>query len=141
MARNEPNYDNLNVGDELPEHVCGPITRATLALYCGGSGDHNPIHVDSDFAKKSGMPDVFAHGMLSMAYLAQLLTNWVDQSQLREYGVRFISITPVNASVTCKGRVIEKMEIDGEPCIKLELSTEIDDGTRTLVGDAIIGFG
>ncbi|MCS5572738.1 MAG: MaoC family dehydratase [Pseudomonadales bacterium] len=137
----ELNYDSLNVGDELPEHTCGPITRHTLALYCGGSGDHNPIHVDSDFAKKAGMPDVFAHGMLSMAYLAQLLTNWVDQSQLREYGVRFTSITPVNATVTCKGKVVEKLEIDGEPCVRLELTTEIDDGTNTLKGDAIVGFG
>ena len=135
------NYDSLNVGDELVDHVSGPITRTTLALYCGGSGDHNPIHVDSDFAKKSGMPDVFAHGMLSMAYLGQLLTNWVDQSQLREYGVRFTSITPVNATVTCKGKVVEKMEIDGEPCVKLELTSEIDDGTKTLMGDAIVGFG
>lgn len=135
------NYESLNVGDELVDHVCGPITRTTLALYCGGSGDHNPIHVDSDFAKKSGMPDVFAHGMLSMAYLGQLLTNWVDQSQLREYGVRFTSITPVNATVTCKGKVVEKMEINGEPCVKLELTTEIDDGTKTLMGDAIVGFG
>ena len=134
-------YESLHVGDELVEHVCGPITRPTLALYCGGSGDHNPIHVDSDFAKKSGMPDVFAHGMLSMAYLGQLLTNWVDQSQLREYGVRFTSITPVNETVTCKGKVVEKMEIDGEPCVKLELTTEIDDGTKTLMGDAIVGFG
>ena len=135
------NYESLNVGDELVDHVCGPITRTTLALYCGGSGDHNPIHVDSDFAKKSGMPDVFAHGMLAMAYLGQLLTNWVDQSQLREYGVRFTSITPVNATVTCKGKVVEKMEINGEPCVKLELTTEIDDGTKTLMGDAIVGFG
>ena len=135
------NYKTLKVGDKLPEHVCGPITRATLALYCGASGDHNPIHVDSDFAKKSGMPDVFAHGMLSMAYLAQLLTNWVDQKQLREYGVRFSAITPVLATVTCKGEITEKLEIDGEPCVRLELSAEIDDGTKTLVGDAIVGFG
>ncbi len=137
----EIKYDTLSVGDELPEHTCGPISRATLAMYCGASGDHNPIHVDSDFAKKSGMPDVFAHGMLSMAYLAQLLTNWVDQNQLREYGVRFSAITPVHARVHCKGKVTEKLEIDGEPCVKLELSAEIDDGSKTLIGDAVIGFG
>ncbi|MEK9868659.1 MAG: MaoC family dehydratase [Gammaproteobacteria bacterium] len=134
-------YDALNVGDELPEHSCGPITRATLALYCGASGDHNPIHVDSDFAKKAGMPDVFAHGMLSMAYLAQILTNWVEQSQIREYGVRFSAITPVHATVSCKGKITEKLEIDGEPCVKVKLVAQIDDGTTTLVGDAIIGFG
>ncbi|MDP6374430.1 MAG: MaoC family dehydratase [Pseudomonadales bacterium] len=134
------NYEDVQVGDQLPEHVCGPISRATLALFAGASGDYNPIHIDSDFAKKAGMPDVFAHGMLSMAYLAQLLTNWVDQSQLREYGVRFTSIAPVLATVTCKGRVVEKGEVDGEPCVKVEITAEVDDGTKTLVGDAVVGF-
>jgi len=134
-------YDDLQVGDELPEHKRGPITRATLALYAGASGDHNPMHIDSDFAKQGGMDDVFTHGMLSMAYLGQLLTNWVDQRQLRDFGVRFTSITPVHATLTCKGKVIEKSEIKGEPCVKLELTAEIDDGTKTLMGDAVIGFG
>jgi acyl dehydratase len=57
-----------------------PVSRLGLALYCGASGDHNPIHVDIDFAKAAGMPDVFAHGMLSMAWLGRLLTNWVPQT-------------------------------------------------------------
>ena len=136
----ELSYASINVGDELPSHVCGPITRTTLALFGGASGDHNPIHVDIDFAKKAGMPDVFAHGMLSMAFLAQLLTNWVGQDQIREYGVRFTAITPVLATVTCTGKVTEKFAQDGEPCLKIEVSAEVDDGTKTLVGDAVIGF-
>jgi acyl dehydratase len=135
------NYDTIKVGDKLPDYICGPISRTTLALFGGASGDHNPMHVDIDFAKKFGMPDVFAHGMLSMAYLAQLVTNWADQSQLREYGVRFTSITPVLATVTCKGKVVEKMDVNNEPCLKVEVTAEIDDGTSILVGDAIIGFG
>ena len=135
------NYDTIKIGDKLPDHICGPISRTTLALFGGASGDHNPMHVDIDFAKKFGMPDVFAHGMLSMAYLAQLVTNWADQSQLREYGVRFTSITPVLATVTCKGKVVEKMDVNNEPCLKVEVTAEIDDGTSILVGDAIIGFG
>lgn len=135
------NYDTIKVGDKLPDHICGPISRTTLALFGGASGDHNPMHVDIDFAKKFGMPDVFAYGMLSMAYLAQLVTNWADQSQLREYGVRFTSITPVLATVTCKGKVVEKMDVNNEPCLKVEVTAEIDDGTSILVGDAIIGFG
>ena len=137
----ELDYDGIEVGDALPEQVGGPVTRTMLALYCGASGDHNPIHADIDFAKAAGSPDVFAYGMLSMAYLGQLLTRWVDQSQLREFGVRFAAITPVNATVTCKARVAEKLDVEGEPCVKLELTAEIDDGTRTLVGDAIVGFG
>jgi len=131
-------FDKIAVEDELPPLVFGPLTRHTLALYCGGSGDHNPIHVDIDFAKKAGMEDVFAHGMLSMAVLARLLINWVPQEQIRDYGVRFMSITPVHATISCKGTVEEKLNIDGEQCVRLKLVTELDDGTVTLTGSATV---
>ena len=69
----------IEVGTEIPALELPPISRYTLALYAGASGDHNPIHIDSDFAKAAGMPDVFAHGMLSMAYLGRMLTDWQPQ--------------------------------------------------------------
>ena len=50
-------YDGVAVGDEMPAHETAPISRHTLALYCGASGDHNPMHVDIDFAKKFGFAD------------------------------------------------------------------------------------
>ena len=71
----DPKFAEVQVGDEIPLLSTSPITRHTLALYCGASGDHNPIHVDIDYAKESGLDDVIAHGMLSMAYLGRLLTN------------------------------------------------------------------
>ena len=49
-----PKDITVKAGEAIPALEFGPITRHTLALYCGGSGDHNPIHVDSDFAKASG---------------------------------------------------------------------------------------
>ena len=79
----EPRYDDIEVGTALPPLQAEPISRLTLALYCGASGDHNPIHVDIDFARAAGMDDVFAHGMLPMAYLARLVTAWVPQRALR----------------------------------------------------------
>ena len=133
-------YDSVEVGDALAEHASKPISRHTLALYCGASGDHNPIHVDSDFAKAFGMPDVFAHGMLSMAYLAQLLTRWVPQSQIRTWGVRFVAITPVHAKVICTGKVVEKFEADGERRVRLEINAHTDAGLHTLAGDAVIAL-
>ena len=65
----------LAVGDRVVHKTFPPISRHKLALYCGASGDHNPIHVDLDFAKAAGYPDVFAHGMLVMACLGQALTD------------------------------------------------------------------
>lgn len=58
----------MDTGDTLDLTV-PKITRTTLALYAGASGDHNPVHIDMDACAAVGIPDVFAHGMLSMAYL------------------------------------------------------------------------
>jgi acyl dehydratase len=63
---NPLNFETMKEGDDLPQMRFPPIGRLQLALYCGGSGDHNPIHVDTDFARRAGMRDVFAPGMLSM---------------------------------------------------------------------------
>jgi acyl dehydratase len=131
-------YDALQEGSEIPPFQSAPISRHTLALYCGASGDHNPIHVDTDFAKAAGYDDVFAHGMLSMAYMGRLLTNWVPPTAIRKMGVRFSAITQVHDVVTCTGKVLEKSEADGEKRIRLELSATTQDGTQTLKGEAVV---
>lgn len=131
-------FNSIAVGDELVPLVFGPISRHTLALYCGGSGDHNPIHVDLDFARLAGHDDVFAHGMLSMAVLARLITAWVPQQNIRDYSVRFTSITPVNATVTCLGKIADLFEVDGVPHARLDVMTRIDDGSVTLAGSTTV---
>jgi acyl dehydratase len=140
MMMHSLSYDEVRVGDELAAYTTTPISRHTLALYCGASGDHNPIHVDIDFARRAGMDDVFAHGMFSMAYLGRLLTDWVPQERLRSYGVRFAAITHVGDAVRCSGRVVEKFEQDGERRIRVELTTASQDGEVKLRGDAVIAL-
>jgi acyl dehydratase len=133
-------FDTIAVGDTLPDLVSPRITRHRLALFCGASGDHNPMHVDSDFARAQGMNDVFAHGMLSMAFLAQILTRWVPQANIREWGARFIAITPVNATVRCTARVTEKFEKDGEHRVRLLIDAHTDAGSHTLSGEAVVAL-
>ncbi len=128
----------LTPGAALPELVRGPITRGTLALYAGASNDHVLLHIDSDFAKAAGMGDVFAHGMLSMAYLAQFLTAIAPQERVRSWGVRFLAITPVGATVRCSGEVREIFEAEGERRARLAIRTTIDGDVRTLEGEAVI---
>ena len=86
-------FDTVQVGDALPALQLPPVTRTTLALFAGASGDHNPIHIDIDVARRAGMPDVFAQGMLGMAWLGRLLTGWAPQSRLRRFDARFQGIT------------------------------------------------
>ena len=134
------NFDGIQVGDALPSFETPPISRLTLALYCGASGDHNPIHVDTDFAKAAGMPDVFSHGMLSMAWLGQVLTRWVPQIAIRDYSVRFAAITQVGERIFCTGKVVEKFERDGQRCMRVELSSANQDGQIKLKGEAVIAL-
>ncbi|GAA1395061.1 MaoC family dehydratase [Pseudonocardia kongjuensis] len=124
----------IEPGAELPPLQLPPVSRTTLALYAGASGDHNPIHVDLDVARSTGLDDVFAHGMLSMAYLGRLLTGWVEQDRIRSFRVRFTAVTPVHAVPTCTGRVVAVR--DG--LATLEVAVSLSDGTVTLLGDATV---
>ena len=128
------------VGDVLPELVLPPVNRTTLALFCGASGDHNPIHIDIDFARKAGRPDVFAHGMLGMAWLGRLITNWVPQGQLRRFNARFVGITHIGNQMTCVGRVTERLEHNGEACVRIEISSANQFGQSKILGDALVAL-
>ena len=134
------NFETISIGDEIPSLTTPPISRTTLALYAGASGDHNPMHIDIDFARKFGMDDVFAHGMLSMAYLGRALTNWVPQTDIREYGVRFASITKVHDKIVCSGKVVEKFEKNGEKLVRLEIAALNQDGDVKLSGQAVVAI-
>jgi acyl dehydratase len=130
----------VNVGDMLPPLSLPPVTREMLVLYAGASGDHNPIHTDIEFARGAGMPDVIAHGMLLMAWTGRLLTNWTQQANLREFGVRFTAITHLGERITCTGRVTEKEERAGERLVKVELKTMNDAGELKVAGDAWVAL-
>jgi acyl dehydratase len=133
-------FDSVNVGDTLPALTLPPVNRTTLALFAGASGDHNAVHIDIDYVRRAGMPDVFAHGMLSMAWLGRLLTQWVEQRQLRQFGVRFVGITQLGHEITCTGKVVEKFEADGEKRVRLEIQTANQYGEPRVLGDAVVAL-
>jgi acyl dehydratase len=126
----------LVAGRVLPPLALDPISRTTLALFAGASGDTNPIHIDIDSARSAGLDDVFAHGMLSMAYLGRLLTEHLPQEDIRSFDVRFVAVTPVHARPTCTARVLSVDQIEGEQIARLELEVSLEDGTTTLRGTA-----
>jgi acyl dehydratase len=126
----------LAPGVVLPALSVPPIGRTTLALFAGASGDHVPLHIDIDAAREAGQPDVFAHGMLSMAYLGRLLTGWAPQQRLRSLSVRFTAITPLGSAPTCSG-VVLAVEDD---TARIALTVTLPDGTITLRGEAVISL-
>jgi acyl dehydratase len=128
------------VGDVVAELTLPPVNRTTLALFAGASGDHNPVHIDIDFAQNAGMPDVFAHGMLGMAWLARVVSRWVPQSRLRKLDARFLGITHLGQIITCSAVVSELLEIEGERCARLALKAVNQFGETTIGGEAVVAL-
>jgi acyl dehydratase len=96
---------HFTVGAELPP-LQVRVTRDRLVRYAGASLDFNPIHWNERFAKQVGLPDVIAHGMLTMALAGRLVTDWLaDPARLVEYGVRFTR--PVVVPDDGKGALVE----------------------------------
>ncbi len=135
-----PVFDDVEVGEELPALELPPLNRTTLALFAGASGDHNPIHIDTDFARRSGAPDVFAQGMLGMAWVTRMVTSWVPQSALRSIDVRFLGITHLGNAVRCAGRIAEKLECNGEKCVRIEVHSANQFGQSKIAGEALVAL-
>ncbi|MEH6638448.1 MAG: MaoC/PaaZ C-terminal domain-containing protein [Porticoccaceae bacterium] len=130
----------IAVGDELPILTKAPITRTTLAYFCGASNDHNPLHVDINAAKAAGMEDVFVHGMLNMAYVGQMLTQWLPQQYLRCFEVKFGAIVHLGDELSCKGVIDERFEQAGEDCVRIRLSVHNQHDELKLTGEAVMAL-
>lgn len=115
----------------------GPADRQTLALFAGGSGDHNLAHLDIEYARGIGMPDVIAHGMLTMAYLARYVAETWPAARLKHWNVRFVAVTPVNACVECSARLLDG-GTDAEGLLTVDLEARSCSGVRTATGTAVL---
>ena len=127
-------YADVEVGTALPP-LSVNVQRVNLVMYCGASGDFNPIHWNQRFAQAVGLPDVIAHGMFTMASACRVVTNWVgDPGAVVEYGVRFTR--PVVVPDDDTGAVIEVSAVVDE---------KRDDGTvrvaitATSEGQTVLG--
>jgi len=110
-----PSYDETQAGTEIPPRLY-QVTRRDLVRYAGASGDFNVIHWNERIAKAVGLPDVIAHGMLTMALAGRFLSEWAgDPGAVAEFGVRFSAPVVVpdddkGATVEVAGTVTGKLE-------------------------------
>ncbi len=130
-----PGFDDVQVGDELPA-ASYPLTRLDLVRYAGASGDFNYIHWNQRIATSVGLPDVIAHGMLTMATAARLVTDWAgDPAAVVEYGVRFTK--PVVVPDDDRGALLE---VTGVVAVKDEQARTVRvDLVAKSAGDKVLG--
>ena len=106
-------FDEVKVGDEIPQLTKEPITHLQLVRYAGASGDFNPLHTDPKVGEMIGTGGIIAHGMLIMGFVGQMLSDYVGPTALRKFGVRFKGMTRLDDAITCTGTITEKYETDG----------------------------
>jgi acyl dehydratase len=98
-------YDDVQIGTELPAREY-PVQRRDLVRYAGASGDFNVIHWNERVATSVGLPNVIAHGMLTMALAGRYVSEWAgDPGAVADYGVRFSA--PVVVPDDDKGALVE----------------------------------
>lgn len=129
-----PRLQDVGVGTELPSRSFA-ITRADLVRYAGASGDFNVIHWNERIAVGVGLPNVIAHGMLTMGLAGRVVTDWLgDPGALVEFGVRFTR--PVVVPDDDAGATVE---------VSAKVTSVSDDGlvtlalTATFEGSTVLG--
>ena len=129
-------WSDVEVGTELPSLRVN-LQRVNLVMYAGASGDFNPIHWNQRFAQAVGLPDVIAHGMLTMASAGRVVTDWVgDPGAVVEYGVRFTRPVVVpdddrGATLQITAAVAEKRD---DNLVRVDITAKFDD--QTVLGKA-----
>jgi acyl dehydratase len=117
-------FDSIHSGQSLPE-LTKQVTVEQIQQYAEASGDRNPIHVDETFARSVGLPGVIAHGMLTMAFANQLVTDWLgDRRPLKRLQARFAGMVLPGDQLSCSGSVTSKDEATRRVVISLAVTNQ-----------------
>ncbi|MDC0237552.1 MaoC/PaaZ C-terminal domain-containing protein [Gammaproteobacteria bacterium] len=123
----------LKVGDTYTERVVEDLKRTQVVMYAGASGDYNPVHTDELFTTQvAGYPGVFAHGMLTMGMTGRMLTNYVGDGRLTEFGVRFTNQVFPGDTLDSTATVTAI----SEGLVEIDVSTVNQEGNEVAKGSA-----
>ena len=125
-----PSYDEVEPGTAIPARSY-QLKRVDLVKYAGASGDFNIIHWNERVATQVGLPNVIAHGMLTMAQAGRFVTEWAggDPGAVAEFGVRFSAMVPVpdddeGATVEVSGKIGKKL---GDNKVEVDVTARCGD--------------
>jgi len=110
------------------------ITHSQLVKYAGASGDFNPIHTVYPVAKKAGLPDTIAHGMLVMGFAGEAIAKWFPRKNLRKFDVRFTNMTFPGERLSIYGKIVDEIERNGENFLVGEVMVKNEQDDMKLKG-------
>src|SRR5437588_12400749 len=119
-----PDVESIRAGQSLPP-LTKHVTVEQIQRYAEASGDRNPIHLDETFARSAGLPGVIAHGMLTMAFANQMVTDWLgERSLLKRLQGRFAGMVLPGDELTCSGSVASKDEASRRVVINVAVANQ-----------------
>ena len=127
----------LSEGMELPG-LTKSVTQLDINLYAEAGGDHNPVHLDNEFAVKAGLGGTVAHGMLILAYISQMMTgafgaNWLQAGRL---DVRFKAAARPGDTITVSGKVAKLVKANGQTTVTCSVQCVNPKGETVITGEA-----
>ncbi|HXZ87232.1 MAG TPA: MaoC/PaaZ C-terminal domain-containing protein [Candidatus Binataceae bacterium] len=134
-------YDSVKVGDDIPTITIEAVSRPDFVRYAGASGDFVPLHYDQTFVEGAGIPTVFAQGMWTAGCLSRCLTDYAGAGNVRRFKVRFARQVWPGDTLTCRGKVTNKVERSGERVVEGELEVLNQKGESTVKGNFAVVAG
>lgn len=142
-------YEDVDIGTEVTP-LAKIATSQMLVRWAGASGDFNPLHYDSNFAKAQGVGDPIVHGALKRAWLGQLMTDWIgEEGELKKLSCQYRRMDYPRKMKTifepqegetwwCKGKVSKKYVQDNQHFVECEIWVENGEGEKTTPGTALV---
>ncbi|MFA5632489.1 MAG: MaoC/PaaZ C-terminal domain-containing protein [Porticoccaceae bacterium] len=137
---NNTQSGKIAVGTLIDKVTLPAIDHTALMNYAKASGDYAPVHLDTDYARSMGFPDVIAHGLLTMAYLGRAVTSWSSTRQLRNFSCRFVDVVHLGDILMCSGHVTAVNHSDGEQFAELDLLVTDQNDQVKLTGKATVAL-
>ena len=141
-------YEDVEAGNEVTPLAKIATTRI-LVQWAGATGDFNPLHYESEYARTHGAGEPIIHGTLKRAWLTQLMTDWLgEQGELRKFYCRYRGMdyprkmknmdeSQEGDTWWCKGKVTRKYVEDSEHFVECEIWVENAQGEKTTTGTAL----
>ena len=138
MMSKQLTYEDVKEGMEIPSLVKETSNRMSVE-WAGASGDYDPIHYDTAYARKRRFPDAVVNGRLKVAWLMQLMTRWIgDEGKLKKLGCQHRGMDIIGDTVKVKGVVTKKYVENGEHLVDCDIWTENPKGEKSAPGKATV---
>ena len=132
-------YEDVELGDEI-----GPVYREVSdaevleALSVWGSQTDPSRFTSAEVAESQGLPNAIVPGVMNIAIVGQLVTNWSSTVSLKKLDVVFRGLVPHHRPLTLKGMVTDKALVDGVPQLDVDVVMENEEGTPLVIGKATV---